>query len=308
MRTVKNTLSIILTFCIILPLFSVTGCSKFKEAMERQRIKQSEEDALRIDKANDFLRFYEKNIKNALVNKDKSALKDLFCQTVIDTTADMENGLEYIVNLEDWSTYSGGADNCYSIKEYADGGHWEYFIAHTDIKANDVRYRMFFEGFGLYYGPHSEFIAENVGLAKLYIGRLDDNGDVTGLPCTELNGIYHPGREQVEKIISAVLNEPSTIDAIESVMSPELLNSADKNELEAFYEFAELDPKRKKNAIFFFIGEQDGGFVVSSVVYTNLGDRCISLLIKEDMLSGAKLSDDENMKKPVINQIKGFEL
>ena len=36
--------------------------------------------------------------------------------------------------------------------------------------------------------------------------------------------------------------------------------------------------------------------------------QCLSLLIDDNKISGAVFSDDENMKKPVINQIKGFEL
>ena len=306
-RSVKATLSVILTVCLLMPLFTVAGCSKFEEAMEQYRIKQSEEDELRIDKANDFLGSYERKLQKALTNKDKSALKELFCQTVIDNTADMNEGLEYIIDLEDWSELGYGADNCSSIKEYSGEFRWEYFIAHTDLHVGDNRYRMFFEGFGWYYGSHSEFVSEYVGLAKLYIGKLDDNGDVTGLPCTELNGIYHPGREPLEKIINVILNDSSSGSDVESVMSQELLNSVDKKSLDAFCVFAGLDPKRKKNAQFFFLEEQDDGYVISSVVYTKWGHRCLSLLIDDNKISGAVFSDDENMNKPHAGKIKGFE-
>ena len=306
-RRLKTTLSVVLTFCIFMPLFSVTGCSKFNEIREKVQSEQAEEKELKIDDSDDFLKSYEKKIRKALADKDKSALKALFCQTVIDTTADMDEGLEYVINLADWSTYTGGADHCHSIKEYGGGFTWEYFIANAACEADGVRYRIFFEGFGWYYDENS-FVAEHVGLVKLYIAVLDDNGDVTGLPCTELNGIYHPGREPLENIINVVLNESSTSVDVDSVMSPDLLNSADKDELDALYELAGLDPKRKKNDIYFFVGEQDGGYVVSSVVHTNLDDHCLSLLIKDGVLSGAVLSDDENMKKPHAGELKGFEL
>ena len=276
--------------------------------MESRKAQQAADESRNFNEANDFLSFYEKSIKNALGNKDKSALKDLFCKTVIDNTADMDDGLEYIVNLEDWSIFSGGASNCSSLRQFGGGFCWKYFMAHADMRSDNTRYRMFFEGYGWYKKTNSDSVTENVGLTKLYICRLDDDGKIEGLHSFEINGIYHPGRESLEMNIDIILNKSSAKNDVEAVLSPELLNSADTEQLEDFFEFSGLDPKIKKNAIFFFLEEQDGGYTVSSVIYSKWGDKCISLLIRDGMISGAVLSEDENMKKPDAGELKGFEI
>ena len=311
MHVFKKAMVTAMACLMLLSAFSFTGCSKFAEAMERQRAENETEEARKFETENEFFKYYNKRLLDALANKDNAALKELFCETVIDNAADLDEGIEYVLELEDWSTFSAGADNCSSLKEFGGGRHWRYYSARTDLNGEGAKYKMYFTGYGWYYDEAregSDYASENVGLVNLYLCKLDDNGDTVGFPYTEINGVYHSGREPMEGVVTVILNSSSSVKDVDAFMSQDLLDQADKDALDAFYEFAGLDPKRKKNAIFFFMYEQDGGYVISTVVYTKWGDNCMSILIKDGLIIGVTLSEDENMEKPKAGEIKGFEI
>ena len=114
MRHPKITLLKIVIALLIFTFIPVTGCSKFedfKENLASRAAQRKEDDKRNFSTMHEFEDYYSKEIKNALKNKKKSALKELFCDAVLENTYDMDEGLKYVFSLEDWSDFSFSKGN-----------------------------------------------------------------------------------------------------------------------------------------------------------------------------------------------------
>lgn len=304
---------------LLLSLLPVTGCSKFKEIMESQASQKEEDEQLKFDDEKDFERFYSKEIGKAMKDNDKDALEALFCSTVTDNTADLNEGIEYVMELDDWSGCTCSARGSTSYQEYGGGYRWRYVYSNATLKSGDAEYRLYFSGFAYYY-IDSKNSKENTGLTNLCIVELDSKGKEKDTVYNVINGINHPGREDVETIVNTVLNTKSstnsdgsyidtmTDEALASIMSPELLNSADEDELEAFYRFIRLDQKAKKHGYFFFLDQNGSDIILTADVHLyKIGDHCLKLLIEDGRIAGAVLGDESNLGNPKSGRINGFD-
>ena len=319
----KKTLLKVLCFILIVSFIPATGCSKFedfKERLESRSAQRKEDDKRSFSTMHEFEDYYAKEIKKALKDKKKSALKELFCDAVLENTYDMDEGLKYVFGLEDWSDFSFSNGNCSSRKEYG-GDIWEFVFCRMDLSKDNVRYRIFYSGYSRFTGKvdgKNRTINEYLGLANLYIAKLDFKGNTESEVYNAINGIHHPGREKFETIAYTVLDtyeskkkdgsyiDTMTDEAIGSLMTDNLKKNADKDELEAFIRFIRYGSMSKKGKYFFFLNKNGKDVTLTNVVHFKLNDHCLTMLIKNDQIDGATFSDDENSDKPQSGRISGF--
>ena len=329
MKNLKKTLIKAVCALLIFSFIPVTGCSiigDFKEnlesRMERKREERKEDDKARsFSTAHDFEDYYGKEIKRALQNNDKKALKGLFCEAVLDNTYDMNEGLEYIFGLEDWSGFSFSGGNCSSRKEYSGEGRWEFVNCRVDLTKGNVKYRVFYSGYAAFYekeGGKSRPVGANLGLANLCIGRLNSKGAFESPIYNSISGIGHPGRDKAEKIFITVLNTYETVlkdgsyfetvtdEALEAIMTDGLRNGADKSELEALIKFIRIGSFSKKCGYFFFLRKEGGAVTVTGTFRFTLKDLCIKILIKDGKIDGAAVQEGDEEPKAQSGKIKGF--
>ena len=318
-------MTLLKTICILLMIsfIPVTGCSRleeFKEDLASRSAQQKEDDKRSFSGMHEFEDYYSKEIKNALNDKKKSALKDLFCETVLENTYDMDEGLKYVFELEDWSDFSFSKGNCSSRKEYGTD-IWEFVFCHMDLSKDNVRYRLFYSGYSRFTGKvdgKNRTINENLGLANFYIAKLDSKGNTESEVYNAINGIHHPGRDKIEAMAYTVLNtyestnkdgsyiDTMTDEAIGSLMTDNLKKSADKDEFKAFIRFIRYGSMSKKGKYFFFLDRNGKDITLTNVIHFKLNDHCLTILIKDGQIDGVTFSDDENSDKPVSGKIKGF--
>ena len=321
----------VLCFVLIFSFIPVTGCSKFDDfredlesRMDRkrdERKERKEDDGRSFSTSHDFEDYYSKEIKKALQDKKKSALKDLFCETVLENTYDMDEGLDYVLGLEDWSGFSFSNGNNSSRKEYGGDGHWEFVFCHTDLTKGNVKYRVFYSGYAAFYekeGGKTRQISANLGLANLCIGKLNSKGALENPVYNYISGIGHPGRDKAEKIIDTVFNiyepvkkdgsfdETATDEALAAVMTDGLRNGADKSELDAFIKFIRIGSLSKKCGYFFFLRKEGGAVTVTGTFRFTLKDLCITILIKDGKIDGAAVQEGDEEPKAQSGKIKGF--
>jgi hypothetical protein len=321
---IKKVLEKLVICLLIFTLIPVSGCSfidDFKENLESRSAQRKEDNKRSFSTMNEFEKYYSKEIKAALKDKKKSALKDLFCDTVLENTYDMNEGLKYVFSLADWSDFSFAKGNSSSYKRYGDGGNWEYVFCHMDASKGNEKYRILYSGYSTYRGKDSgktRTINENLGLAFFYIAKLDFKSSPEREVYNAINGIYHPGREKLEVMVNTVLNtyesknkdgsyiDTMTDEAIGSLMTDNLKKSADKDELEAFIRFIRYGSMSKKGEYFFFLNKNGKDITLTNVVHFKLNDHCLTMLIKKDQIDGVTFSKDENSDKPQSGKIKGF--
>ena len=319
----KKTFLKILCLVLIMSFIPLSGCDKFedlKENFESRSAQRKEDDKRSFSTMNEFKDYYSKEIKQALKDKSKNALKDLFSETVLENTCDMDEGINYVFFLEDWSDFTFSDGNCSSRKEYG-SNIWEFVFCHMDISKDNVRYRLFYSGYSRFVGKASgknRTERSYLGLANLYIAKLDFKGNTESEVYNAINGIHHPGREKLEAIAYTVLDtyesknkdgsyiDTMTDEAIDSLMTDNLRKSADKDELEAFIKFIRYGSMSKKGQYFFFLNKNGKDITLTNVVHFKLNDHCLTLLIKNDQIDGVTFSDDENSDKPQSGRIKGF--
>ena len=329
MKTLKKTLIKAVCALLIFSFIPAAGCSKlegFKEnlesRMERKREERKEDDKARsFSTAHDFEDYYEKEIKHALQNNDKKALKGLFCEAVLDNTYDMNEGLEYLFGLEDWSEFSFSGGNCSSRKEYSGEGRWEFVNCRVDLTKGNVKYRVFYSGYAAFYekeGGKSRPVGANLGLANLCIGKLNSKDALESPVYNYISGIGHPGREKTEKIIGTVFNiyepvkkdvtfdEAVTDGALAAIMTDGLKNGADKNELDAFIKFIRIGSLSKKTGYFFYLRKEGGSVAVTGTFRFTLKDFCMTILIRDGKIDGAAVQEGDEEPKPQSGRIKGF--
>ena len=322
--------------CILL-IFSfipVTGCSKLEDfrediesRMDEKRKERKEQKGRKEDEgrhfstAHDFEDYYGEKISKALKSNKKTALKDLFCETVLENTYDMNEGLDYLFGLEDWSGFIFSEGNCSSRKEYGGEGRWEFVSCRMDLTKGDVKYRIFYSGYAAFYekeGGKSKSIGANLGLANLCIGKLNSKGALESPIYNFISGIGHPGREKAEKIIITVLNTYKTVlkdgsyfetvtdEALDKIMTDNLKNGADKSELEAFIKFIRIASISKKCGYFYFLRKEGNAVSVTGTFRFTLKDRCITMLIKDGKIDGVTVIEGKDEPKAQSGKIKGF--
>ena len=323
-----NILKKLVCALLVLTFIPVTGCSKlgdFKENLESrtaQRREQRKEDNKRsFSTMHDFEDYYTKGIRDALRYNDKKALKDLFCETVIENTYDIDEGLKYVFKREDWSDFTLSKANCSSRKEYGGEGHWEYVSCTAFLAKGNEKYKVFYSGYSIYewkVDGKKRTVSENLGLTSFCIVKCDFKEGPIETIYTSIGGITHPGREKCDEILNLVLNywdaknrdgsyiDEMTDEALASVMTDNLKSSADKDELDAFINFIRTGSMSKKHEYFIFLRKQGGSVTITSQVRFELKDRCLTLLIKDGRIDGAVFSGDENEGKPESGRIQGF--
>ena len=321
MNNIKNHVLKVVTCSLLAALILCTGCDSFMERMAERRAERQEEQERSFDTDKDFMNYYRKEIRNTLLNRDKSALLDLFCETVVENTCDIDEGAEYIMDMEEWDDIGVLRSNSSSYKEYASGGHYLFVNAWEDISVGDKTYRMYFSGYAKNYIEErgvSKFSKENTGLTHLLICELDEDNNPIETPYAGICGIYHPGRLEYEILINTVLNTYSstnddgsyidtmTDEALEAIMTPELLKSADKDELEAFITFIRYGSQSKKGDVYVFLGKQSGNYVLTATVHFELEDRALTLLIKDGLIDGAAFCDGTDPDMPGSGEVTGF--
>ncbi len=326
---IKKAFLKVLCLVLIISIVPLSGCSRFERfkenlesRMERKREERKEDDKARsFSTAHDFEDYYEKEIKHALQNNDKKALKGLFCEAVLDNTYDMNEGLEYLFGLEDWSEFSFSGGNCSSRKEYHKDGRWEFVNCRVDLAKGNEKYRLFYSGYATCRDKvdgKTRQISANLGLANLCIGKLNSKGALENPVYNYISGIGHPGREKTEKIIGTVFNiyepvkkdgafdETVTDEALAVVMTDGLKNGADKSELDAFIRFIRIGSLSKKTGYFFYLRKEGGGVTVTGTFRFTLKDLCITILIKDGKIDGAAVQEGNEEPKAQSGKIKGF--
>ncbi len=321
MKNLKKTLIKLVCFLLIFSFIPVTGCN-FKDILKKRRTDRKEENKRSFTEMHQFRDYYDKGLKKALKENDKQALKELFAETVIENTSDLNEGLDYIFGLEDWSEFSYGADSkCSSRKEYGGDGHWEFVSCHSDLTKGDVRYRVIYAGYSTFRGKvdgKNRMITENLGIVDFTIVKLNSQGNIEGPVYNMINGICHPGREKLGVLADTVFNtfdsknkdgsyiDTMTDEAIGSLLTDNLRSHADKSELEALYYFIRLGSLSKKHKYFFFLNKKGDSLTLTCTVRFKLQDHCMILLIKNDQIDGASFSDDADPDMPSSGEIKGF--
>ena len=323
MNIFKKASQKIICLLLIFSFIPVTGCSfieDFKQDLESRSAQRKEDEKRSFSGMHEFQDYYAKEIRNALKDKNNSALKDLFCETVLENTYDMDEGLKYVFSLEDWSDFSFTNGNCSSRKEYGTD-IWEFVFCRMDLSKGNVRYRLFYSGYSRFTGKvdgKNRTINENLGLANFYIAKLDFKGNTESEVYNAINGIHHPGREKLEIMVNTVLDtyesknkdgtyiDTMTDEAIGSLMTDSLRKSADKAELEAFIRFIRYGSMSKKGKYFFFLNKNGNDMTLTNVIHFELKDHCLTMLIKNGQIDGVTFSDDDNSDKPVSGRIKGF--
>ena len=321
MNGIKNLATKAVTCSLLAALVLCTGCDSFRERMAERRAQRAEDEKYLFDNDEDFLNFYRKEIKNALRNRDKSALIELFCENVIENTCDIDEGAEYLIEMEEWDDIGTLRSNSSGYKGYEPDEHYLYVNAWEDISVGDTTYRMYFSGYASRYIEEksiSKFSREDTGLTNLLICELDDDNDPVEPPYSAISGIYHPGRLECEIIFDTVVNTYSstnddgsyidtmTDEALESIMTPELLKSADKDELEAFITFIRYGNQSKKYDYYVFLDEKSGSCVLTATIHFELEDRSLTLLIKDGLIDGAAFCEGTDPDLPGSGEIAGF--
>ena len=313
---------------LVLTFIPAAGCSKldeFKENLESrtaQRREQRKEDSKRsFSEMHGFQDYYLKEIRKALKGNNKKALKELFCETVLENTYDIDEGLDYVFGREDWSGFTLSNANCSSRKEYGGKGHWEYVSCTAVLAKGNEKYKVFYSGYSICeqkVDGKKRTAKENLGLASFCIAKLDFKESPAETIYNSIDGITHPGREKYEEILNLVLNyyeakEPNgsykkemTDEALASVMTDNLKKNADKDELDAFIKFIRTGSMSKKHDFFIFLRKQGSSVTLTSNVRFELKDRCLTLLIKDGRIDGAVFSEDENEEKPESGTVQGF--
>ena len=329
MKNLKKTLIKAVCALLIFSFIPVTGCSiigDFKEnlesRMERKREERKEDDKARsFSTAHDFEDYYGEKISKALKSNKKTALKDLFCETVLENTYDMNEGLDYLFGLEDWSGFIFSEGNCSSRKEYSGEGRWEFVSCRMNLTKGDVKYRIFYSGYAAFYekeGGKSRSIGANLGLANLCIGKLNSKDALESPVYNYISGIGHPGRDKAEKIIGTVFNiyepvkkdgtfdEAVTDGALAAIMTDGLKNGADKKELDAFIRFIRIGSLSKKTGYFFYLRKEGGSVAVTGTFRFTLKDFCMTVLIRDGKIDGASVQEGDEEPKPQSGRIIGF--
>ena len=321
---IRKALLKILCCVLIMSFIPLSGCNRFedfKENLASRSAQRKEDDKRSFSTMHEFEDYYSKEIKKALKDKKKSALKELFCDTVLENTYDMDEGLKYVFSLADWSDFSFAKGNSSSYKRYGDGGNWEYVFCHMDASKGNEKYRILYSGYSIFRGKVDKktgTIKENLGLANLYIVKLDFKSSPEREVYNAINGIYHPGRDKIEVIFNTVIDtyeaknkdgtyiDTMTDEAIDSILTDNLKKSADKEELEAFIRFIRYGSMSKKNEYFCFLSKNGKDITISNIIHFKLNDHCLTMLIKNDQIDGATFSDDKNSDKPESGKITGF--
>ncbi|MBR3461749.1 MAG: DUF5104 domain-containing protein [Clostridiales bacterium] len=324
MKTIKKASAGIICILLIFSLFLMTGCSfieSFKDNLESRREERKENSKRSFSEMHGFQDYYLKEITKAMKGNDKKALKDLFCETVLENTYDIDEGLEYVFGREDWSGFSMSNGNCSSRKEYGGEGHWEYVNCTAVLSKDKEQYRIFYSGYSTYewkVDGKKRTVSENLGLAAFCIIKLDSKGSPAESAYTLISGINHPGREKFSDRLNLVLNyydskeadgsykEEMTDEALASIMTDNLQKNADKDELKAFIKFIRTGSISKKHEYFTFLRKQGSSVTLTATVRFELKDRCLTLLIKDGQIDGASFSADKNEEKPRFGRIEGF--
>lgn len=319
---------------LIFSFVPVTGCSKledFRENIEsrmdraraerKERKGNKEDDGRSFSTANEFEAYYSEKIEKALKSNRKTALKDLFCKTVLENTYDMTEGLDYLFGLEDWSGFTFSDSNSSSRKEYHKDGRWEFVSCRVDLKKGNVRYRIFYSGYASFYvkdGGKSKSTGAKLGLSNLCIGKFNSKGAFESPIYNFISGIGHPGRDKAEKIIITVLNTYETVnkdgsyfetvtdEALDKIMTDNLKNGADKSELDAFIKFIRINSISKKSGYFYFLRKEGGSVTVTSSFRFTLKDLCITFLIKDGQIDGVTVIEGDEEPTAQSGKIKGF--
>lgn len=323
MNTFKKTSAGIICI-IIFSLFQVTGCSfinDFKDNLESRSEQRKEDSKRSFSEMHGFQDYYFKGIKNALKDNNKKALKELFCNTVLENTYDLDEGLKYVFGREDWSGFTMSNGKCSSYKEYGSEGHWEYVNCTAVLSKDKEQYRIFYSGYSTYewkVDGKKRTVSENLGLSSFSILKLDFKGSPAEPAYASICGISHPGREKISKILNLALNyydskesdgsykDEMSDEGLASIMTENLKKNADKDELKAFIKFIRTGSISKKHEYFTFIRKQGNSVTLTATVRFELKDRCLTLLIKDGQIDGASFSADENEEKPRSGRIKGF--
>lgn len=321
MKNLKKTLITLVCLLLIFSFVPVTGCNSISR-YKRKRADRKEENNRSFTGMHQFREYYDKEIQKTLKDNDKQAFKKLFAETVIENTYDMNEGLDYVFGLEDWSEFSFGADSkCSSRKEYGGEGDWEFVNCHSDLTKGDDRYRIFYGGYSFFRSKidgKKRSDTENLGIVDFVIVKLNSKGEIEGPVYNLINGIYHPGREKLEILLNTVINtfkskdkagsyiDTMTDEAIGSMLTDNLNGKADKNELKALYYFIRLGSVSKKHDYFFFLNKKGDSLTHTCTVRFKLNDHCLAFLFKNDKLDGASFSEDAGPDMPSSGEIKGF--
>lgn len=324
MNTYKKASAGIICILLILSFFPLTGCSfidNFKDNLESRREQRKEDSKRSFSEMHGFQDYYFKEISKAMKGNDIKALKDLFCDTVLENTYDIDEGLKYVFGREDWSGFTLSNGKCSSRKEYGGEGHWEYVNCTAVLSKDKEQYRIFYSGYSTYewkVNGKKRTVSENLGLAAFCILKLDSEGSPAESAYTLISGINHPGREKFSDRLNLVLNyydskeadgsykEEMTDEALASIMTDNLKKNADQDELKAFIKFIRTGSISKKHEYFTFLRKQGSSVTLTATVRFELKDRCLTLLIKDGQIDGASFSGDENEEKPQSGRIKGF--
>ena len=320
----KKTSAGLICILLVFSLFQVTGCGligDFKENLESRREQRKEDSRRSFTNMHDFRDYYFKEIKQALRYNDKKALKSLFCDTVLENTYDIDEGLKYIFGREDWSGFTLSRANCSSRKEYGGKGHWEYVSCTAVLAKGNEKYRVFYSGYSTYeweVDRKKRTVSENLGLASFCIIKLDFKESPAESATDTISGISHPGREKFSNILTLALNyydskgpdgsyrDEMTDEALALVMTDNLKKNADKDELDSFIRFIRTGSMSKKHQYFIFLRKQGSSVTITATVRFELKDRCLTILIKDGKIDGAAFSADENEETPQSGTVQGF--
>ena len=305
----------IIALIMILTLIPITGCSKIREELESRASERKEAEERVFDSEKEFCKYYEKAIGKVLHDGDKQTLKGLFCEKVIDNTVDLDEGIDYIFEMAEWSEGRGSfahvSESSYTY--YESGGRNRYVNGCGDTEINGKRYRILYQGYSNYYV--NGYVADKIGLTHIAIFELE-NGKLPDPSYHSICGIYYPGRENIEKAVYAMLytwdsqNKDGTYidgmtdEALNALLSLELLKNADSKEIEGLFDFMRLEPRAKDGEQWPLLGKD--GLFTCTVSY-DLGDHGLAILFdKNGLIAGVVFSDNEEIITPKSGEIKGF--
>ena len=311
-RKFKKVIAAFQTLVILSSVLALTGCSYLKEAH------QGEVDGVTIyTNEHDFLEDYEDAIIDSLASGSKRDIKNLFAENIRNNNEDIDEGLEYIFDLADWSDCVVTDDNVSSYREY--GGEYEgseydqiaknlYVNCKTDVSAGNKNFRIFFGGFGNYAVKvkHSEqYVPEMMGLGYLRIYELDEDGNV--IPDHDgsqwLDGVYYPERSNIELIADMLLkNEGRTVDGswtvdtseeaaqdrINRYFDADAMAGFDEDEIAGLIILMTRDDLAKKLQRSYYVTE-NGSTNLVLFFHLTMKSRCLVLEIDEGKITGATL-------------------
>lgn len=305
----------IIALLMILPLLPITGCSRFLGKPESQAGDRNEAEERVFDSEKDFCKYYEKAIGKALRDGDKQTLKGLFCEKVIDNTADLDDGIDYVFEMAEWSDGNGSlahvSESSYTY--YESGGRNVYVNGCADTNVDGKRYRVLYQGYSKYYINGN--VADKIGLTHMAVFELE-NGKLPDPSYHGICGMYYPGRDNIEKAVYSTLYtwnsqnkdgtyiDEMTDEALNALLSPDVSEKADSKEIEGLFEFMRLEPRSKDGEQWPLLGE-NGSFTCT--VRYDLGNHGLALLFDENgLIAGAVLSDNEEIVMPQKGEIRGF--